>query len=267
MILKKIRKNLDRIKDNQNLCRQILDQYNQDRLATRDYMNLMALQAEAANVHKDSFSKYRNYHRGREVAVIGSGPSLDRWTGKKDCIQIGVNGTFLSDKVNLDYLFMQDYDKKMIGLLAQRNMPQCQYFFGTHYMLPSVKPIPFHEIEKFNASQYFFYDNPRHTFPFDFTIDISSKPFIVYSSTIFAALQFALYTHPDRIYIVGCDCSDNHFSAHMSDLHNTKELHWNKITTGWEKFAQFADALYPDIEIVSINPVGLKGLFKDIYTS
>lgn len=28
----------------------------------------------------------------------------------------------------------------------------------------------------------------------------------------------------------------------------------------------FASKYYPDIKIYSINPVGLKGLFKDIYT-
>ena len=34
----------------------------------------------------------------------------------------------------------------------------------------------------------------------------------------------------------------------------------------WKKLAEFAEANYPDIEIVSINPVGLKGVFQDQYT-
>ena len=26
------------------------------------------------------------------------------------------------------------------------------------------------------------------------------------------------------------------------------------------------DSFYPDTEIISINPIGLKGIFKDVYT-
>ena len=31
-------------------------------------------------------------------------------------------------------------------------------------------------------------------------------------------------------------------------------------------FKQFKNKVYPDVEVVSINPVGLKGVFKDVYT-
>ena len=33
----------------------------------------------------------------------------------------------------------------------------------------------------------------------------------------------------------------------------------------WKKLNFFANRYYPDTEIISINPVGLKGIFKDIY--
>jgi hypothetical protein len=35
---------------------------------------------------------------------------------------------------------------------------------------------------------------------------------------------------------------------------------------GWNEFKKFASIYYPKTEIISINPIGLKGLFKDIYT-
>ena len=38
-----------------------------------------------------------------------------------------------------------------------------------------------------------------------------------------------------------------------------------KVLNCWLKLRDFIKAFYPDIEIVSINPVGLKGLFKDCY--
>ena len=34
---------------------------------------------------------------------------------------------------------------------------------------------------------------------------------------------------------------------------------------GYARVKEFADHYYPDIEIISINPIGLQGLFKDIY--
>ena len=37
----------------------------------------------------------------------------------------------------------------------------------------------------------------------------------------------------------------------------------NTIIEAYKKFKQFAQKYYPDVEIISINPVGLKGLFKD----
>ncbi|GHV21941.1 hypothetical protein FACS189494_08050 [Spirochaetia bacterium] len=36
---------------------------------------------------------------------------------------------------------------------------------------------------------------------------------------------------------------------------------------GWEIFRNFIEIFYPDVEIISVNPVGLKGMFDDIYTN
>lgn len=230
------------------------------------FENFMELQMEAFPVHQKVFPQYKNFFKSRDVAVIGSGPSLDRWNPKDDCVQIGVNGTFMSNNVNLDYLFIQDYDIRLFQRLNENRVGKCKYFFGTHYLTNIVTPIPLFEIERFSANQYFFYNDPKHIFPFDFTIDISSKPFITYGSVIFVALQFALYTHPKRLYIVGCDCSSGHFELHNHTIHNNDVSGLNQILDGWKKFANFAKALYPDIEIVCVNPVGLKGLFVDEYT-
>jgi hypothetical protein len=37
------------------------------------------------------------------------------------------------------------------------------------------------------------------------------------------------------------------------------------IYEGWKDLKKFAQIYYPDTEIISINPVGLKGLFTDVY--
>ena len=40
----------------------------------------------------------------------------------------------------------------------------------------------------------------------------------------------------------------------------------NLFKTGYVKLKQIRDTYYPEVEIVSINPVGLKGMFHDVYT-
>ena len=246
--------------------KEFLVRYSQDDIRRRQFEEFSELQMEAANIHRDTFAKYRNCNKGKNVAVIGSGPSLDKWVAPKGIVQIGVNGTCIAKNVNLDYWFVQDYDDALLSQFTERDDKLCKKFFGVHYMLPNVKPIPFSEVERFGAEQYFFYDCPIYPFPFDFTIDISSKPFITYGSTIFVALQFALFTHPDKIYIVGCDCSEGHFSLHKEMIHDKDVGSLGHIMNGWYRFQQFAQALYPDIEIISVNPVGLKGLFSEGYT-
>ena len=85
----------------------------------------------------------------------------------------------------------------------------------------------------------------------------------------FPALQFALWTRPKRIYLVGCDCSSLGYCSGILDktAAQTKfPLDVERLLYGWTKMKEFIEKFYPDVEIVSVNPVGLKGMFKDIET-
>ena len=94
-----------------------------------------------------------------------------------------------------------------------------------------------------------------------FTRDIANEPLGDSYSIVFPAMQFILWTNPKRIYIVGCDCNTSgHFNLQKNNL-NTE-----KVIDGWIKMKEFARIHYPDTEIISVNPKGLKGLFKDITT-
>ena len=85
-------------------------------------------------------------------------------------------------------------------------------------------------------------------------------------SVVFPALHFALYTYPKKIYLVGCDVSDNgHFDT-ADDSINLSRLNINRMKYGYAKVKEFAEQYYPDTQIISLNPVGLKGLFTDQYT-
>ena len=125
--------------------------------------------------------------------------------------------------------------------------------------------IPEQDVEEARAERYYFAD---HKVPTDqlvlYSADIATRPLNCWGSIVFPAIEFALYTHPKRIYIAGCDCSANgHIIwTQKKDFCSDKDV----IIYGWKKIKQFQSYHYPDIEMISINPVGLKGLFKDVYT-
>ena len=39
-----------------------------------------------------------------------------------------------------------------------------------------------------------------------------------------------------------------------------------RLTAPWREFKRFVQVYYPETEIISVNPVGLKGIFRDVYT-
>ena len=73
----------------------------------------------------------------------------------------------------------------------------------------------------------------------------------------------------NKIHIlVGCDCNLNGY-WNGQPMKIQKDILANCLEhnkRGWSDFKKFINYHYPDIEIISINPVGLKGLFKDVYT-
>ena len=78
------------------------------------------------------------------------------------------------------------------------------------------------------------------------------------------ALHFALYTNPKAIYLVGCDCNlTGYFDGTAQKTASNNIDFW---MIGYKKMKEFAAHFYPETEIISINPVGLKGLFRDVYT-
>ena len=43
----------------------------------------------------------------------------------------------------------------------------------------------------------------------------------------------------------------------------TSVPHW---LDGYQKVKAFVERFYPDTEIISVNPMGLRGLYSDVYT-
>lgn len=212
---------------------------------------------EIRDVHQKSFAEFRGCHRGRDVAVVASGPTLNYYSPIKGIPHIGVNTTFLRAGLALDYYFAQDCNRnaKWYDELKKQDFLK---FFGLIGEFDQDRKIltrvPETLIEENHGRRYFTQEFEDYAHP-----DIEHYALMDYGSVVFAALHFALYTLPKRILLVGCDCTDGVYFEGMG----AQSSHMVK---GWEKAKRFIDIHYPGVEVVSVNPVNLKGLFRDVYT-
>lgn len=214
------------------------------------------------NINYNTFLKYKNINYGKEVVLIATGPTLNKYIPIKNSINVGVNQAIYYDKVKLDYYFLQDCKnstKDIPEFIIKNNGGKCKYFFGTYdmeYMKDIVSEsdsILIKNSERYVVDILCSYNNLIY--------DITSLPLQCFGSVVFAALQFIFWTNPKRIYLVGCDCSE---SGHFNQKNNTLDL--RRVKLGYLKVKEFRDIYYPKTEIISINPIGLNGIFKDIYS-
>lgn len=220
-----------------------------------------------AFLHQKTFTQFKGCHQGQEIVILATGPSAEKYQPIKNAIHIGVNRAFQLNKVNLDYIFLQDYSGKTIEYIDELdnyNKDKCIKFYGLtcEWLKNPNRVIPESHAIKANALRYRTDWADIENFKPQFAYDISTQPLGCFGTVVFPALQFALWTYPKRIYLVGCDCSLNGYAYNSAE---TNILNPNKLITAYNEFKVFANTYYPDIEIISINPIGLKGLFKDIY--
>lgn len=201
---------------------------------------------------------FRDIHKGGIAILFATGPSVKKYNlinGSEEFIKVGVN---------------RIYDYSIIVSILD------YYFFGSHYNLDELHRENIDKVCK----EYSFiklasaYEDGRPTgrgnispeqaeelgaIPFENNVLSFSNDVAKYStfgrSITFPALQFILYTGISRIYLVGCDIVGTYGGGFERTLGQL-----------WKKFVSFKEEYYPEVDIVSINPVGLRGVFTDEFT-
>ena len=222
---------------------------------------------EAAAIHPQIFQKYKNLYVNRDIAIVACGPTAPYYNPIEEVTHIGVNRAFKLPKVDLDYLFVQDFmDEEDMVEADNYRTGKCKKFYAlisdlrASQVFPKIKRIPLYHIIAANAEQYVLKSCTEYVFPFD----ISYTPFSDIGGTALSAMQFALYTNPKRIYLIGCDCSNNgHFHA---EAKNGNGPQFKSFLRWWKYLKKYLQDYNYRTEIISVNPVGLKGMFKDVYT-
>ena len=224
-----------------------------------------------AKLHAETFNGFKGAFKGRRVVILGAGPSLKQFKPISDAIYIGLNRACAFKGVELDYFFAID------------NLGICKYYddvsksrgikFIGDQGVGKDGQIPEGVIAKLGMNVRRYRTDAGHLNSEDsvFATDLETMPLGNFHSVAIQAFQFALYGEPDTIYLVGIDCSSNgHF-----DNSDPKKEHFGRHAPkqdvwavgakhDWYLAKEFAATYYPQTEIVSINPVGLTGLFRDL---
>lgn len=242
-----------------------------ERIAEHNVSSI-ALQA----IHRDTFLSLKNLCNGeRDVVVCGAGPTLQKYIPIEGAIHIAVNRAFLYEKVKFDYIYAQDMDGiRMVQDELVEYMPQKCVKLLAIKDEANEKTIPESLAIRCNAKR-FVVDNYiyRDGFRSRMALDLENRPLGGMPNVGMSVIQLALYMNPKRLYIVGCDMSGNHFATgNQSDAEITKQKKeldnmWKKdherLIDKWKEIKRFADIFYPETEIISVNPIGLRGIFKD----
>ncbi len=243
--------------------------------------NLFKIQTkiEASSIHPKTFGEFRGVNEGKDFVLCASGPSILHFNSSmisngKFC---GVNSAVRKSDIDFDYLFCQDhhFEKGKNQFINEFDNGKCIKFYGkieNQRILAMDGNINLRK--KYGGNVH------THRLPFEDVLTNHARPYILseymgqmpynleyepmadVGGTVFSAMQFALFTNPKRIFLVGCD----HTSGYFYDP-DFKMFDASIQASNWVRFIMpYIKENYPNIQIISVNPVGLRGLFRDVYT-
>ena len=221
--------------------------------------------------HQKLFSPYKDIHKGGIGVIVGSGSTLKYYEKISNGKHFVVNAAI--DYLEPDYWFSIDITnvKKVYKRLKMSNYPKfigqalvdARYRNYRRFDTKEIAFIPDCIIEELKNSHKFYIDHPSKLI----SRDISCQPLPDLGSSIFSALSFAIYTGCKKIYIVGCDCASNgYFDGSKQRIEWLKGTVPEKLITSWKLYKEHIAIFHPDVELISVNPIGLRGVFRDVYT-
>ena len=210
----------------------------------------ICMQNEICRVNTAAFEQYRNCFRGKTVVLVNNGASAKYYKPIDGAVHIAVAGAYRRTDFVSDFVFT--HESGDFGNSLETELPKIRHkaFLGK-FVEPKSGGYP----ECLNAlrdkaAQYFIGEN---TFGQMICEDITCRQLTDFWGAWSAAFQFALFTFPDEIRLVGCDITTNDTHAALKRI-------------GYARLKMLAAHLYPSTRISTVNPIGLKGLFQEIYT-
>jgi|GEM_PF-2588454 len=241
--------------------------------------------------NKYIFGEFKNAFVGKTIVLVAGGPTVANFIPIKDAIYIGVNNVAVGasklknfEHIKFDFMFMHHRfivteHKRMRTMLHKKSIVFYSQYGFFHDSFPAIK------LRGIDTREYFSYvgENWRLQSEKDFArkirefgFDLTKVPPFVFDSVVNPAFHFSLFSGAKKIYLVGCDSVANFTVSNKSHFYRSNKIlerheksinNIIKIHLSWKFLREVARKYCPDTEIISVNPVGLKGLFnKDIYT-
>lgn len=235
-----------------------------------EYTNTLSIAAALNN--QKAFGDLKCCNEGKSVALCGAGPSLSQYIPIPDTMHIALNRALLRDDIKFDWFIGDDWAG--IKFFQEKLLTyDCLKLLG-HSVDDYEDQVP--ESFRIRSGARKYYTDIFLTgngFDSRFVIDIDAMPIGNMPNIALQAMQIVLFSHPSKIYLVGCDATTGHFTdAGLSEKEVQKINRDTKLCVSaestvskWKELKEIAQRVYPDVEIISINPIGLKGLFHDEY--
>ena len=199
--------------------------------------------------------------------IFATVPSSDYYKPLPDAIHIGLNFAWKKENIPLNYLFTTDnpamsemekgFEKILDDIFVSKLVGRLPWSWLNYPEDVSLRWRKVHRFYMEDAS-----DCPIYQ-------DICYHPVVTNSTVAFMAMHFALFTYPKEIYIVGCDLGtvyDHFYDQDQKGRPATPFPAGDRVKVTWARMKIHAARYYPETKIISINPIGLKGLFEDVYT-
>jgi len=220
------------------------------------------------------FSIFRNIHQNKKGVIMGTGNSLNEYKRIPDAIHFGVNSVAQHEhREILDYYLIADRNTSQSTYIDRNTNKgkqeilnlKCIKLFGIFKHANTLWKnrdnicLTEQDVLDNSAIKYEIGCRKRGTFP-KLVKDLDVYCFGGFQSVIWYALQFALFTGINELYIVGCDLDDTNYGKGKPN----KSSHLFKM---WVEAKKFIEKEYTNVKVIIVNPRRLAALFPNhIYT-
>ena len=219
-----------------------------------DYKYLLGKYSIKVSLERfDDLKKYKNIHLGNSAVLIGSGPSL---TLNKENFKIAKNNNFLffgnndtifeKEMFELDYFLLSDW--RIFKKISKEKFINASTLRKKFFVSINNKPL-LDESELIKAKGESFCTHGNSILK---NLQSSS----IGTSSIFITIQLIAYMGIKNIYLAGCDCSGKNYYGPSS-------TNYGIMTNQWKNIKKYLSDYFPEINIYSFNPVGLKNIIKE----
>ena len=230
-------------------------------------------QNSISDLNTKAFAEYKHAFHDKDIVIVGGGPTVNYYRPIPNAIHIGLNYAWKNENIPLDFLFTGDAHINNADRHVEDGFSKVReriFITQSHCGLDIYLNIcP--EDWCLKSDRVARYHTTLESFGQFIHQDITCHSVMDFCSISFSAIQFALFTYPKRLYLVGLDTSTaGHFypetGAVLKKAVGDQNITMRILKVGYARTKMFAKRYYPETEIISINPVGLRGLFKDVYT-